>query len=376
MKSYINIHPLLKIINNSLVVLPRPVNISSHWNFGFLLRFCLVFQIARGLFLSMHYCRDITLAFIRIDHILRDINYGWLIRIFHRNTASIFFFCIYIHIARGIYYESFFLLEVWNIGVIIFLLRIATAFLGYVLPWGQMSLWGATVITNLFSVIPYIGNQMVQWLWGGFSVDCATLIRFFSFHFILPFLILRIVIIHLLFLHQTGSSNSLGVNRNLFKVTFHPFFLVKDLLALSILIFVLSILVFFFPWILADPENFIPANPLVTPIHIQPEWYFLFAYAILRSVPNKTGGVLALLASIFILFIIPLMNIKKIKGNIFYPIRKFLFWTIVGSIFVLTWIGIRPVEGSFIIIGQMSIIIYFFRVFFTPIANFFWEKLL
>lgn len=375
MKLLKNTHPLVKMVDGIIVSLPRPVNISSYWNFGFLLRFCLIIQIVSGLFLSIHYSRDLRTAFLRVDHILRDVNYGWLIRMVHRNTARIFFFCMYIHIGRGIYYESYYLLEVWNIGVVIFLLRMATAFLGYVLPWGQISLWGATVITNLFSVVPYIGIQIVQWLWGGFSVDSATLMRFFSFHFLFPFAILGLVIMHLIFLHQTGSTNPLGVNRNFYKITFHPFFRFKDGLALAIMVRSIRFIVFFHPWMLADPENFIPANPLVTPVHIQPEWYFLFAYAILRSIPNKIGGVLALLISVMILFIIPLINKRIIKGRAFYPFTKAIFWVMVRSILILTWIGARPVDGMYILIGQVATVVYFLRFFLSSVRKVIWDKL-
>jgi ubiquinol-cytochrome c reductase cytochrome b subunit len=359
-----------------MISLPRPINISSFWNFGFLLRFCLIIQIVTGLFLSMHYSRDMASAFRRVDHIFRDVNYGWVMRIIHRNTARMFFFCMYIHTGRGIYYESYYLIEVWNIGVMILLLRMATAFLGYVLPWGQMSLWGATVITNLFSVIPFIGGEVVQWLWGGFSIDSATLMRFFSFHFLFPFLILRLVIIHLMFLHQTGSTNPLGVDRNFRKITFHPFFSYKDFTALMVIFILLFFLVFFYPWILADPENFIPANPLVTPVHIQPEWYFLFAYAILRSIPNKVGGVVALLMSILILFIIPLINKKAMKGRMFYTPTKIIFWVIVSSVLVLTWIGARPVEGRYIFIGQVSTLVYFARFILSSLVRMMWDLFL
>nr|UXW88415.1 cytochrome b [Afissula kambaitana] len=313
--------PLMKIINNSLVDLPSPSNISLLWNYGSLLGLCLMIQILTGIFLSMHYCPNTELAFNSVSHICRDVNFGWFMRTIHANGASLFFICIYIHVGRGLYYSSYNLLHTWMIGVMILFLTMATAFLGYVLPWGQMSFWGATVITNLVSAIPYLGNSIVIWLWGGFAVDNATLTRFFSFHFLLPFIISAMVLIHLLFLHQTGSNNPLGTNSNLDKIPFHPFFTFKDLLGFILLIFFLMIIIILNPYLLGDPDNFIPANPLVTPVHIQPEWYFLFAYTILRSIPNKLGGVIALVLSIAILFILPFTNKKKFKSNQFYPMN-------------------------------------------------------
>ena len=273
--SILKIHPLLKIVNGSLVELPSPSNINSLWNFGSLLGLCLIVQIVSGIFLAMHYSGDIQLAFYSVNHISRDVNFGWLLRIIHANGARFFFICLFIHIGRGLYYGSYFFIHTWIVGVVILLLVIATAFLGYVLPWGQISFWGATVITNLFSAIPYIGGDLVIWIWGGFAVDNATLTRFFSLHFLLPFIIAGIRIVHLLFLHQTGRNNPLGINRNFDKILFHPYFSSKDLFGFVIMLTLLITICFFFPWILGDPENFIPANPLVTPVHIQPEWYFL-----------------------------------------------------------------------------------------------------
>lgn len=273
-KPFRKIHPLLKIVNGSLIDLPSPVNISAWWNFGSLLGLCLGIQIITGLFLAIHYVADIELAFSSVIHICRDVNYGWLLRTLHANGASFFFICLYLHIGRGIYYGSYNLHYTWSAGVLLLFLVIATAFIGYVLPWGQISFWGATVITNLLSAIPYIGTILVQWVWGGFAVDNATLTRFFTFHFLLPFVVAAIVIIHLLFLHQTGSNNPLGTNRNIDKIPFHPYFSFKDLFGFIAIIFILIILTLQAPYILGDPDNFIPANPLVTPVHIQPEWYF------------------------------------------------------------------------------------------------------
>nr|WHL46537.1 cytochrome b [Phalera grotei] len=369
-------HPIIKIINNSLIDLPSPSNISSWWNFGSLLALCLIIQILTGLFLTMYYTANIELAFYSVNYICRNVNYGWLIRTLHANGASFFFICIYLHIGRGIYYESFNLKYTWMVGVMILFLLMATAFMGYVLPWGQMSFWGATVITNLLSAIPYLGSMLVSWIWGGFAVDNATLTRFYTFHFLLPFIILMMTMIHLLFLHQTGSNNPLGLNSNLDKIPFHPFFTFKDLIGFIIILFLLVMLTLTNPYLLGDPDNFIPANPLVTPVHIQPEWYFLFAYAILRSIPNKLGGVIALIMSILILIILPLTFNKKIQGIQFYPINQILFWLLVMMIILLTWIGARPVEDPYIITGQLLTIFYFSYFIINPIISKMWDNLL
>nr|YP_007316843.1 cytochrome b [Telmatobius bolivianus]AEC33213.1 cytochrome b [Telmatobius bolivianus] len=352
-------HPVLKIINNSLIDLPTPANLSSLWNFGSLLGICLIAQIVTGLFLAMHYTADTSMAFSSIAHICRDVNNGWILRSLHANGASFFFICIYLHIGRGMYYGSYLFKETWNIGVILLFLVMATAFVGYVLPWGQMSFWGATVITNLLSAAPYIGTELVQWIWGGFSVDNATLTRFFTFHFILPFIIAGVTMLHLLFLHQTGSSNPTGLNSNSDKVPFHAYYSYKDVLGFAVMLSLLAILSTFTPNILGDPDNFTPANPLVTPPHIKPEWYFLFAYAILRSIPNKLGGVLALAFSIMVLFLLPLLHTSHQRALIFRPLAKLFFWTLVANTFILTWIGGQPVEDPYIMIGQLASISYF-----------------
>nr|AII02467.1 cytochrome b [Astrotischeria sp. MJT-2014] len=369
-------HPMIKIINNSLVDLPSPSNISTWWNFGSLLGICLIMQIITGLFLTMYYTANVESAFYSVNHICRNVNYGWLIRTMHANGASFFFICIYLHIGRGIYYESFLYKYTWMVGVLILFLLMATAFMGYVLPWGQMSFWGATVITNLLSAIPYLGTTLTNWIWGGFAVDNATLTRFYTFHFLLPFIIFMMSMIHLLFLHQTGSNNPLGINSNLDKIPFHPYFSFKDLIGFIIMLFFLVILTLTNPYLLGDPDNFIPANPLVTPVHIQPEWYFLFAYAILRSIPNKLGGVIALIMSIAILFILPFTFMKKIQGLQFYPLNQMLLWMMVVTVILLTWIGARPVEDPYIIVGQILTIMYFLYYIMNPLLSKYWDKLI
>nr|UYA97458.1 cytochrome b [Megacopta cribraria]UYA97471.1 cytochrome b [Megacopta cribraria] len=369
-------HPLIKIMNSSLIDLPTPSNISAWWNFGSLLGLCLMIQLISGLFLAMHYTANIEMAFNSVIHICRDVNNGWLIRHTHANGASLFFMCLYLHVGRGLYYGSYKLHMTWMVGVILLLLIMGTAFLGYVLPWGQMSLWGATVITNLLSSIPYLGNTLVKWLWGGFSVDNATLTRFFTLHFMLPFVIAAMVMIHLLFLHQTGSNNPMGLNSNYDKSPFHPYFSIKDIMGVMITLTAFSMLILMEPRMLGDPENFIPANPLVTPVHIQPEWYFLFAYAILRSIPNKLGGVVAMIASILIITLPTITNKSKFQGTEFYPLNKMMFWSFVTMMILLTWIGARPAEGIFIITGQVLTVLYFSYFLLSPATMKIWDKII
>nr|YP_010947408.1 cytochrome b [Oberthueria caeca]WGO62436.1 cytochrome b [Oberthueria caeca] len=375
-KSTRKTHPIMKIINGSLINLPSPSNISMWWNFGSLLALCLIIQIITGLFLTMYYTANIEMAFYSVNYICRNVNYGWMIRTLHANGASFFFICIYLHIGRGIYYESFNLKYTWFVGIIILFLLMATAFMGYVLTWGQMSFWGATVITNLLSAIPYLGTTLVNWIWGGFAVDNATLTRFYTFHFLLPFILIMMTMIHLLFLHQTGSNNPLGMNSNLDKIPFHPFFTFKDLIGFIMLMMMLIMLTLINPYLLGDPDNFIPANPLVTPVHIQPEWYFLFAYAILRSIPNKLGGVIALIMSILILIILPLTFKKKIQGIQFYPINQMMFWSFTSMVILLTWIGTRPVEEPYILTGQMLTFFYFNYFLMNPLISIYWDKII
>nr|WCS40534.1 cytochrome b [Gilpinia sp.]WDY84704.1 cytochrome b [Gilpinia sp. 3 GYN-2022c] len=367
---------LINMGNNSLNDLPTPTNITSMWNFGSLLGLCLITQLITGIFLAMHYTPNIDLAFNSVIHIYRDINNGWMIKNLHSNGASMFFICMYIHIGRGMYFGSFNFKNTWITGTLILLLTMGTAFLGYVLPWGQMSYWGATVITNLISAVPYLGEFLVQWLWGGYSINNATLTRFFTIHFILPFMIMMMVIIHLMFLHQTGSSNPLGMNSNLDKVPFQPYFLLKDLIGFILLFFMFIYIILMNPNILGDPDNFIPANPMMTPPHIKPEWYFLFAYAILRSIPNKLGGVMLLLLSILILLIMPFYKMMNFKGLNFYPLNQLNFWFFIMIIILLTWIGMKPVENPYIFTGQMLTLIYFSYYLMYPMITKLWDLIL
>nr|CBH40109.1 cytochrome b [Ophiocomina nigra] len=363
-------HPVLSIINGALWDLPSPSNISAWWNFGSLIGLCLITQIITGIFLAMHYTADTTMAFSSVSHICRDVNYGWLLRSIHANGGSMFFICIYFHIGRGLYYGSYVNAITWNIGVVLFLLSILTAFFGYVLPWGQMSFWAATVITNLVTAIPYIGTDIVQWIWGGFSVDNPTLHRFFVFHFLFPFILAFLSILHLLFLHETGSNNPLGIPSDYDKVSFHTFFTSKDVVGFVLFFVIFSWLALLYPTALSDPENFIPANPLVTPPHIQPEWYFLFVYAILRSIPNKLGGVIALVGAVAVLFLVPILHFSSQNSCCYRPFGQIFFWLVVGDFFILTWIGSQPVEFPFILLGQLASLFYFlcFLVFIPAVS--------
>nr|AIT76124.1 cytochrome b [Lissachatina fulica] len=345
---------------DQMLGLPTPVSISIWWNAGSILGFLLMFQIVSGLFLSMHYCSDVSAAFNSMVHIMRDVDGGWMIRSMHANGASMFFLMIYVHMGRGLYYQSYLTQpRSWMVGVSIFLVSMATAFLGYVLPWGQMSFWGATVITNLLSAVPYFGVDMVQWVWGGFSVGGPTLNRFFSLHFILPFFIAGLAALHIIFLHEKGSTNPLGETNHISKVSFHPYFTWKDIVGILVLLIFLCLVVMFFPSLLTDPENYSIANPMVTPTHIQPEWYFLFAYAILRSIPSKLGGVIALGLSVLALYVFPVASIKRSLPTPFSFLSQFLFWCLVSVFFMLTWLGSCPIEEPYLSISKPVTAIYF-----------------
>jgi ubiquinol-cytochrome c reductase cytochrome b subunit len=355
-------HPFLKMVNSYIIDSPQPSNLSYLWNFGSLLAICLIIQIATGVTLAMHYNPSVLEAFNSVEHIMRDVNNGWLIRYLHSNTASAFFFLVYLHIGRGLYYGSYRAPRtlVWTIGTIIFVLMMATAFLGYVLPYGQMSLWGATVITNLMSAIPWVGQDIVEFIWGGFSVNNATLNRFFSLHYLLPFVLAALALMHLIALHDTaGSGNPLGVSGNYDRIPFAPYYLFKDLITIFILILVLSIFVFYMPNLLGDSENYIVANPMQTPPAIVPEWYLLPFYAILRSIPNKLLGVLAMFSAIFILLIMPLTDMSRSRGIQFRPLSKIAFFVFVANFIILLLLGAKHVESPFIELGQISTILYF-----------------
>nr|ATI10832.1 cytochrome b [Cryptophyllium tibetense] len=366
-------NPLMKITNNSLIDLPTPINISNWWNFGSMLGLCLVVQTITGLFLAMHYTPNIESAFDSINHICRNVNNGWLTRTIHANGASLMFMCLYAHVGRGLYYGSFKFIQTWTSGIMMMLIVMMTAFMGYVLPWGQMSFWGATVITNLLSTMPYMGNELVQWIWGGFAVDNATLNRFFTLHFMMPFMIMGMTMMHLMMLHQTGSNNPLGLKSNIDKIPFHPFFSLKDMTTFIIMVMVLLMMNLMEPYMLMDPDNFTPANPLSTPNHIQPEWYFLFAYTILRSIPNKLGGVMALMMSIMILMIMPAYK-SKFQTTSFYPMSQMTFWLMIMTMWTLTNLGTKPVEEPYMMMGQMMTTLYFSYFLLENLFKNKWDK--
>ena len=355
--------PIFSTLKHTLVDYPTPRNLNYWWNFGSLAGIFLLIQIITGIVLAMHYTPTVEGAFASIEHIMRDVNYGWLIRYIHMNGASFFFIVVYIHIFRGLYYGSYKSPRevLWWLGLVILLLMMATAFMGYVLPWGQMSFWGATVITNLFSAVPVVGTAVVEWLWGGFAVDNALLNRFFALHYLFPFLIVGVVILHIVALHTHGSNNPLGIDKKgpQDSIPFHPYYTIKDLFGLSFVLTIFAFVVFFAPDYLGHPDNYIPADPLKTPAHIVPEWYFLPFYAILRAVPDKLGGVIAMISAILILFALPWLDTSKVRSATFRPIYKKLYWFLVVDIIVLTWIGGSPAEGHFILIGRLATIYYF-----------------
>jgi len=357
-----NKNSLLAFVDSHIINYPTPINLNYMWSFGSTAGICLVIQIVTGIFLAMHYTPHIDYAFLSVEHIMTDVNNGWLIRYAHANGASMFFIVVYCHIFRGLYYGSYIYPRgmLWASGVIIFLLMMATAFMGYVLPWGQMSFWGATVITNLFSAIPFVGQSIVEWLWGGFSVSNATLNRFFSLHYLMPFVIAGLVILHLSLLHKDGSNNPLGINTNVDYVSFYPYYYVKDLFAFFVFSSVFAFFVFFYPNMLGHPDNYIPANPLVTPAHIVPEWYFLPFYAILRSIPDKLGGVVAMVSAILVLLLLPVINTSEVRSSKFRPLFAFFYWFLVADFVILGWIGQKPVESPYIEIGMGATVFYFF----------------
>jgi len=373
-------HPLISLLNGYLVDSPQPSNLSYAWNFGSLLGFCLVIQIVTGVTLAMHYNPSVLEAFNSVEHIMRDVNNGWLIRYLHSNTASAFFFIVYLHIGRGLYYGSYRAPRtlVWTIGTVIFILMMATAFLGYVLPYGQMSLWGATVITNLMSAIPWVGQDIVEFIWGGFSVNNATLNRFFALHFVLPFVLAALVIMHLIALHDSaGSGNPLGISGNYDRLPFAPYFIFKDLITIFLFIIILSVFVFFMPNVLGDSENYVMANPMQTPTAIVPEWYLLPFYAILRSIPNKLLGVIAMFSAILILLVMPFTDLSKTRGLQFRPLSKFAFFAFVANFLILMQLGAKHVESPFIELGQISTVLYFSHfLVIVPLVSLFENSLI
>jgi ubiquinol-cytochrome c reductase cytochrome b subunit len=358
--------PLMNVVTDHLIDYPTPINFNYWYNFGLLSGICLGIQLLTGIFLAMHYTPHIDYAWLSVEHIMRDVNYGWLLRYMHANGASMFFICVYVHLLRGLYYGSYKSPRglVWCLGVVILILMMATGFIGYVLPWGQMSFWAATVITNLFSAIPGIGTPLVEFLWGGFAVDNATLNRFFSLHYLLPFVLLGLVLLHIAALHQEGSSNPLGLHGNdIDKIDFYPYFYVKDLFGFMVFTVFFSYFLFFDPNVLGHPDNYIAANPMVTPAHIVPEWYFLPYYAILRSIPDKLGGVIAMGASLVSLALLPLVNTSNVRSSFFRPFHRWSFWIWLGNAFILGWIGGNPVEDPYILIGQGATLLYFGYLF-------------
>lgn len=359
-------YPLFRSLYSSTIGLPTPINLNYLYNFGSLLGLCLGIQILTGIMLAMHYTPSVYEAFNSIQHIMRNVNYGWLLKYTHANGASAFFVCVYVHIARGLYYGSYLSKNVWVIGVVIVIVMMATAFIGYVLPWGQMSFWGATVITNFITAIPYVGQMIVEWIWGGYSVGNPTLNRFLSLHYLLPFILSALVFVHLTFLHEYGSSTPLGIKGKYELIPFHHYYVVKDALGFFFFGLIFTYVIFFIPNYFGDPENFIKANPLVTPVHIMPEWYFLFAYTILRTIPNKLGGVLMLLFSILVLLILPVVHISQMKSNAFKPLSQLFFWVFISNFFILTILGSKPVENPFLTFCLISMHFYFAWFFFTP----------
>jgi ubiquinol-cytochrome c reductase cytochrome b subunit len=352
---------ILAVVDNHIIDYPTPINLTFAWSFGFLSAICLGCQLITGIFLAMHYTPHVDLAFASVEHIMRDVNNGWLLRYMHANGASMFFIVAYLHMFRGLYYGSYMhpRQHLWCSGVLILLVMMGTAFMGYVLPWGQMSFWGATVITNLVSAIPVVGNCVVEWLWGGFSVDNSTLNRFYSIHYLLPFVIASLAVLHIALLHKHGSNNPLGVDSSVDKIPFYPYFYIKDLFTTLLFITFFSLFLFYYPNMLGHPDNYLPANPMVTPAHIVPEWYFLPFYAILRSIPDKLGGVLAMFGSIAVLFFIPFINKSEVRSSVFRPFYRKIFWFLFADFVILGWVGQKIVETPYIEVGQIATVLYF-----------------
>lgn len=372
---------ILSTFYHFVVYYPVPSNITYFWNFGSLAGLCLVVQLITGILLAMHYTPNIAMAFISVEHIMRDVNYGWLLRYAHANGASMFFIIVYLHMFRGLYFGSYMYPRepLWCSGVLLFLLMMATGFIGYVLPWGQMSFWGATVITNLFSAIPIVGDEIVYFLWGGFSVDNPTLNKFFSLHYLLPFVIAGVVILHLVFLHEHGSNNPLGVRATVDYIPFTPYATFKDLFAVVGFLMFFGFFVYFMPNSLGHPDNYIPANPMVTPPHIVPEWYFLPFYAILRSIPDKLGGVLAMFGAIVILAVLPFIVKSPTRSASFRPIYRVLFWMFLVDSFLLSWVGGNAVKYPFYELGQICTVFYFlYFIVLLPVCckfeSYMWSK--
>ena len=368
--------PVFTFMHHEMHEYPTPKNLNYWWNFGSLAGIVLVIMIMSGIVLAMHYTAHVDHAFQSVERIMRDVNYGWLVRYIHANGASFFFIVVYIHIFRGLYYGSYKAPRelLWMLGVVILILMMATAFMGYVLPWGQMSFWGATVITNLFSAIPLVGESIVTLLWGGFSVDNPTLNRFYALHYLLPFVIVGVVVLHIVALHRFGSNNPLGIDvrGNQDTLSFHPYYTVKDAFGLGVFLVLLSAVVFFLPNSMGHPDNYIPANPMVTPAHIVPEWYFLPFYAILRAVPDKLLGVLAMFAAIGVLFILPWLDRSPVRSATFRPIYKVMFWVFLVDCVALTWLGAKPAEGIYVVLSRLCTAYYFFHfIILLPVLSIF-----
>jgi len=369
--------PVFTMMAKEYGAYPAPKNFNYLWNFGALAGFVLAAMIASGIFLAMEYTPSTDHAFNSVERIMRDVNWGWLIRYIHMNGASMFFIVVFVHIFRGVYYGSFKKPRelLWILGVVILLLMMATAFMGYVLPWGQMSFWGATVITNLFSAIPLVGNEVVTWLWGGFSVDNPTLNRFYALHYLLPFVIFAVVFLHVAALHVTGSNNPTGIDPKgpQDTVPFHPYYTAKDAVGMLVFILFYAAIVFYAPNALGDPDNYTPANPMVTPAHIVPEWYFLPFYAILRSftldigipftdivlISSKLGGVILMFGAIGVLFLLPWLDTSPVRSAVYRPLYKKFFWVLVVDCFVLAYVGGQPPEGINVVLGQVATAYYF-----------------